>query len=103
MNARLVGDPEAPRKLNPELSPQVEEIILHAMERDPFKRYPSAAAMKAELDAPETVHVTGRHHRLKRGTSWKRKFRRVRMVAITALLPVLAFLLLWFILARQGH
>src|SRR2546423_5636527 len=32
MNARLTGDPVAPRKLNPEIAPQVEEIILHAME-----------------------------------------------------------------------
>ena len=54
MNARLIGDPVAPRKHNPDLSPQVEEIILHALERQPFDRYVSAAAMKAELDAPGT-------------------------------------------------
>ncbi len=103
MNARLVGDPQAPRKLNPQLSPEIEEIILHAMERDPAKRYHSAAAMKTELDAPETVHVTGRHHRLKKPTSWKRRFRRVRMYAVTGMLPIIAFLLLWLILSRQGH
>src|SRR5437588_1778695 len=39
MNARLTGDPVAPRKLNPEIPPQVEEIILHAMERNPYDRY----------------------------------------------------------------
>ena len=65
MNARLVGDPPAPRSLNLEIPPQVEEIVLHAMERDPFKRYHSAAEMKAELDAPESVHITGRHQRLR--------------------------------------
>ena len=54
MNARLMGDPIAPRKLNPNISPQVEEIILHAMEQRPENRYASAAAMKAELDAPDT-------------------------------------------------
>src|SRR3989449_8396378 len=70
MNARLVGDPPAPRNLNPELSPQIEEIILHAMERDPFKRYPTAAAMKAELDAPESIEITGRHQRLQRAIPW---------------------------------
>src|SRR2546425_3103850 len=102
MNARLVGDPVAPRKLNPEISPQVEEIVLHAMERDPFKRYPSAAAMKAELDAPDTVQLTGRHHRLRRAAPWKRRFRRVRMYVITALVPVIMFLLLWLVLSRQG-
>ena len=33
--------------------PEVEEIVLHAMARDPAERYPSAAAMKADIDAPE--------------------------------------------------
>src|SRR6266581_346072 len=46
MNARLVGDPPAPRSLNPEIPPQIEEIVLHAMEREPSNRYGSAAEMK---------------------------------------------------------
>ncbi len=33
MNARLIGDPVAPRKHLPELSAEIEEIILHALER----------------------------------------------------------------------
>jgi hypothetical protein len=33
----------------------MEEIILHAMERDPKKRYQTAAAMKTELDDPTVV------------------------------------------------
>jgi serine/threonine-protein kinase len=103
MNARLVGDPPAPRKMNPSLSPHIEEIILHAMERDPFKRYPSAHVMKAELDNPEAVHITGRHQRLQRATPWKRRFRRVRMYVITSMLPIIAFLLLWLILSHQKH
>ena len=40
MNARVTGDPVAPRKVNPKLTPVLEEIILHAMERDPKRRYP---------------------------------------------------------------
>ena len=43
MNARVTGDPVAPRKVNPEITPAVEEIILHAMERDPANRFPTAA------------------------------------------------------------
>src|SRR6202011_3896139 len=35
MNSRITGDPIAPRKRNPEISEQLEEIILHAMEREP--------------------------------------------------------------------
>jgi serine/threonine-protein kinase len=103
MNARLVGDPTAPRSLNPELSPQVEEIVLHAMDRDPAKRYQSASAMKAELDAPEKVHVTERHRRLQKSSPWRRKLRKARMYVITGMLPIIAFLLLWLILSRQTH
>jgi serine/threonine-protein kinase len=103
MNSRLVGDPPGPRKLNSEISTQVEEIVLHAMERDPFKRYHSAAAMKAELDAPETVHVTHRASRLRRAKPWKRKLRQVRMYVIVGMIPIVMFLLLWFMLSRQGH
>ena len=64
MNNRVTGDPIAPRKLNAALSPQAEEIILHAMQRDPARRYPTAAAMKAELDVPQEIHVTGYCDRL---------------------------------------
>ncbi len=35
MNSRITGDPVAPRKVNPEISEALEEIILHAMEREP--------------------------------------------------------------------
>jgi serine/threonine-protein kinase len=42
MEARVTGDPEAPRKVNPIISPESEEIILHAMERDPESRFATA-------------------------------------------------------------
>jgi serine/threonine protein kinase len=63
MNARLVGDPVAPRVHNPKITPEVEEIILHALARDD-ERCPSAAAAGRELAAPELVPVTGRAGRL---------------------------------------
>ena len=52
MNSRVTGDPEALRKLNPKISEQAEEITLHAMQRDPAKRYATAAEMKADLLDP---------------------------------------------------
>jgi eukaryotic-like serine/threonine-protein kinase len=60
MNARLIGDPIAPHKRNPNLSLKIEEIILRTLARDPADRYPSAAAMKVDLEAPDGVIVTGR-------------------------------------------
>jgi serine/threonine-protein kinase len=99
MNSRVAGDPEPPRKINPEISRQAEEIVLHAMERDPGRRYPTAAAMKAELEAPERVALTGRRDRLRISTPARRRWRTIRMVAFWTFVPlaaqVLLFLLLW--------
>jgi len=53
LNARLVRDPEAPRERNPEVSPQIEAIILRALQRDPARRYNSASEMKLELEVPQ--------------------------------------------------
>jgi len=67
---RTTGDPVAPRTLNPALSPQAEEIVLHALQRNPAERYPSMAAFKADLTAPASVPVTGYCERL-RPPRWK--------------------------------
>ncbi len=64
MNARLTGDPIAPRKRNPNLSPAAEEIVLHAMSRKPEDRYASATEMRHDLDYPYEVQITGRAERL---------------------------------------
>lgn len=101
MNARVTGDPVAPRKRNPNVSPQVEEIILHAMEREPGKRYPNAVAMKAELDDPGTVQLTGRCERLRAPTALTGGGSKVRWIVlgVTIALVVLG-LLLWLIIKR---
>lgn len=101
MNARVTSDPVAPRKRNPEVTPQVEEIILHAMEREPGKRYQTAAAMKTELDDPASVQVTGRCDRLQAATFGKRDRKKIFWIAVGIAIPVTIFiLLLWLILHR---
>lgn len=42
--------PTYPRDLNPSIPMALEEIILHAMERDPAKRYQSASEMIKDID-----------------------------------------------------
>ncbi len=64
MNNRVNGDPVAPRSRNPKISPQAEEIVLHAMQRNPDDRYQNAMAMKTHLDAPEKIKLTGYCDRL---------------------------------------
>jgi len=94
MNARVTGDPIAPRKPNPKLTPVLEEIILHAMERDPKRRFQSAAAMKAELDDYEIVEMTNRYTRLQAPQIWKSRFRSVPVILAVVLLQVILFLLM---------
>jgi serine/threonine protein kinase len=102
MNARLAGDPVAPRAHNPALGPEVEEIVLHAMARNPADRYQSAAAFKADLDAPERVHVTGRAGRLQAPVAARRAWRVVRIALLAVLVPVGLFFLILFMLTH-GH
>jgi serine/threonine-protein kinase len=100
MRARLVGDPVAPRAHRPAIVPEVEEIILHALARDPEDRYPTAAAMKAELVAPDRVEVTGRANRLKAPSPGERHWRAPLIVVIALAVPVLLFFLFLYILKR---
>jgi serine/threonine-protein kinase len=98
MNRRMSGDPAAPRKLNPSLSPQAEEIVLRALQRDPNQRYQSAAAMKADLDAPEKMRVTGLCHALKESTRWRRFLLLARWITLTCIIPLIVQVVLFFVL-----
>jgi len=103
LNARVTGDPVAPRKLNHGLSAQAEEIVLRALQRDPADRYPSAAAMKAELDDAEHIRVTGLADRLQQPTAWKPGFFQRPWVLGAALLGPLAIgiVILLFLILRH--
>ena len=98
-SARLVGDPASPRTLRPQLSPQTEEIVLRALRRNPQERYPSAEALKADLDAPQSVVVTGLAEHLQPPTSWRKFARKARYVFLVCGVPlgaqVILFALLW--------
>jgi serine/threonine-protein kinase len=95
MNSRLSGDPVAPRSQNGQISPHVEEIILHAMARNPQERYATAMDMKQELDHPETVQLTGRCDRLVTPNPVSGNLRRYRLVAFCVAIPILIFLVAW--------
>ena len=102
MNARVTGDPQAPRKLNPKLTPVVEEIILHAMERDPKRRYQSATEMRTELENYEAVEMTNRCSRLQAPQIWKSKFRMLPLILGMLFFWFLSFVLLYFVAAQKA-
>jgi serine/threonine-protein kinase len=104
-SVRLTGDPVAPRKLNPAISPQAEEIMLRALQRDPSHRYPTAAAMKADLTAPRQVQVTGLCDRLRPSTLWKRVLLKARWIGLVCVLPIVVqaalYFWIWYHFARK--
>jgi len=103
MNARLTGDPEAPRKRNPQLSPEMEEIILHALERNPSNRFPSADAMSKELNDYSEVQLTERSKRLQSPQLWRARFPLLPTIVVLAALQIAAFFLLFWFLSHSGH
>ena len=102
MNARLTGDPPAPRKRNPNVTEQFEEVILHAMERDPKNRYSTAAAMKEDLINLDAVPLTGRCHRLQVSTPEKRAWRKTVGIALAIIIPVIILILLLLLIIHRG-
>ena len=102
MSARLTGDPTAPRVLNRKLSEQVEEIILHAMERDPRKRYSTAAAMKEDLDHQGKVQLTGRCHRLQTPAPWKQHIKNALLIGLVLTTIAIGFVELILLIVRRG-
>ncbi|HLY09305.1 MAG TPA: serine/threonine-protein kinase [Planctomycetota bacterium] len=101
LNARLVGDPVAPRTLNPRISPEVEELILHAMERNPRDRFSSVLRFRLGLLEPEGVVLTGRHERLQPARPWNVRWRRLRP-ALWAFVGTAAVLGILYGLSRWG-
>jgi len=100
MNERLLNNPIPPREVNPEVSPQLQEIIYRALERDPSKRYPNAHEFALDLEHPEKVGVAERAEL----TNWKQRrspvARQVFFYIMLALIPVAVFTLM-LLLARK--
>jgi serine/threonine protein kinase len=63
MRAKVEQDPRAPREILPDIDPNVEEIILRAIDRSPRERYASAARMLSDLEDPTKVVPRDRSER----------------------------------------
>ncbi len=91
MNDRLSNHPVPPRELEPEISPQLQEIIYRALERDPKNRYRSAGEFAADLEHPENVSVLDRAELT--DWNWRREplHKRVLFYSLVVMIPVLIF------------
>jgi len=100
MNDRLLNHPMPPSVANPAISPQLQEVIYRAIERDPRNRYPSAHEFKRDLEHLNEVGVEDREEL----RNWqKRKAhlpRKILYYGSLALIPV-AILLLMVLLSHR--
>ncbi len=94
MNDRLLNQPIPPRKLNPQISPQLQEIIYRALEREPKNRYPSAREMAHDLEHQQEVGVAARTEEMSYKKRQSPTRRRVLLYAAIALIPITIFALL---------
>jgi eukaryotic-like serine/threonine-protein kinase len=101
INDRLLNHPTPPRELDPEISPQLQEIIYRALERNPANRYASAREFTKDLANPESVGVADRDEL----RDWKlRRSSRSRTIlkyVMFAMIPIIIFILL-LITARHN-
>ncbi len=104
MRKVLVEDPAAPRQLDPTIHPDLETIVLRCLEKTPQRRYPSAAAVAADLDRylrglAIVAKPPGRVDRLRR---WTRRHPARAVIALVALIFPIA-LLATFALQRAAR
>jgi serine/threonine protein kinase len=94
MNDRVMNNPVPPREINPEISPELQEIIYRALERDPKSRYGSAHEFAWDLEHQDQVGVAERAEL----SDWKRRrtpgARRILFYVGLALIPIVIFGLL---------
>ena len=102
MNDRLLNNPIPPREIDPTISPQLQEIIYRALERDPKNRYAKAREFAWDLEHQDQVGVADRPEL----RDWKRRRspwpRRILFYVVLALIPVVIFGLLLYV-ARHSH
>jgi serine/threonine-protein kinase len=97
MNSRLKNSPIPPRQVDPTISPELQEIILRSLERNPLDRYSKASDFACDLEHPEQVRVAQRDQL--RSSGWRRETlpRKVAFYSALAAVPAVIFSLLIYV------
>jgi serine/threonine-protein kinase len=94
MNDRLLNHPMPPRVADPSISPQLQEVLYRALERDPRNRYPKAQAFAWDLQHLDQVGVEDRAEL----RDWKKRksqmSRKILYYGALALIPVVLLLVM---------
>lgn len=97
MNDRVLNNPVPPRAVNSQVSPEMQEILYRALEREPANRYKTADEFIWDLQHPEQVGVAERQEL----ANWKKRrdplARRVVFYVAMALIPIVVLGLLFLV------
>jgi serine/threonine-protein kinase len=101
MNDRLLNYPTPPRVAEPSISPQLQEILYRALERDPRNRYANAHDFAWDLEHMDQVGVEDRPEL----RDWQKRkshlSRKILYYGGLALIPVVILLLMMLIAHRR--
>jgi serine/threonine protein kinase len=100
MNERVLNEPRPPRELNEEISPELEEILYRALEREPRHRYSTASEMEWDLEHQDQVGVEERGRRPIARGGRQGVNKKLLLYAAMALVPVLLFALMLLLAKR---
>ena len=100
MNDRLINHPLPPREAEPSISPQLQEVIYRALEREPKNRYPSAHSFMHDLEHLDQVGVAERTEL----ADWrKRKSASSRQFLYYGALALIPFALFFLMMLLAKH
>ncbi len=101
VEARLASWPVPPRVIDPSISPQLQEVIYRALEREPGNRYASAQALARDLRHLDQVGVSDRLELKEWKSSRSSRRKKVLLYAAIGLAPLVIFVWMLFLASRQ--
>jgi eukaryotic-like serine/threonine-protein kinase len=101
LNQRLLISPSPPREIDPSITPQLQEIVFRALERDPVKRYQTARDFAHDLANPEQVGIADREEASNAGLADPTARNRTWYYVALALIPIAIFALLLLVAHSQ--
>jgi serine/threonine-protein kinase len=100
MNDRVLNYPIPPTVADPSISPQLQEVLYRALEREPQNRYAKAQEFQWDLEHLDEVGIENRAEL----RDWRKRksylSRRILLYVSLALLPVAVLLLMIFLAHR---
>ncbi|HXP88537.1 MAG TPA: serine/threonine-protein kinase [Bryobacteraceae bacterium] len=73
MNSRLANQPVPPRAIDSSITPELQEIVCRALEREPRNRYADARELANDLRHPDRVRVVERQELPGQPVPWARR------------------------------